>query len=117
MRVLLAILLLTLPAAQPSLAGPYLCTGTQGAERYTMKLRIEAHGDTYLLHWLNARDQPVLGGIGVPHGAVLAVGIISAAGGLSAAVYRLSPGRLDGVWTRGDGTIDREQCMKGTKKA
>lgn len=117
----LALLLLTMQTAQASaeidLSGKYLCQGTQGGDRYSMKLQIEAFDDTYVLQWLNARDQPVLGGLGVRDANDLAVAMTSQSGAIGVALYRVRPGVLDGHWSRGDGSLDAETCTKGDKFA
>lgn len=102
------------PAAEPSPIGTYTCSGTQAGKPYTLRLEVTAFDKTYELAWQTADgSQAVLAGVAVKDGSVLAVALISPAGGIGAALYHISPGRLDGIWTRGDGTIDPEVCASG----
>lgn len=117
--VLLQLLgLITLGAATPQpITGKYLCSGTQGADRYSIALRIEAYEDTYVVQWVNSHNDPVLAGLAIHDGHELAVAILAPNGALGTAFYRLSPGVLEGKWTRGDGKVDTEICRKGDKVA
>lgn len=115
--VVLLILLQTAQAKTADLPGKYLCSGTEGPDHYTVRLVIAAEHDTFILQWLDANDRPVLGGLGIQDRSDLAVALLSPTGALGTALYRLSPGQLDGKWTRGDGKLDTELCRKGDRVA
>lgn len=102
-------------AAPPALAGKYLCAGTQGSDKYTVTLQIEQYDETYQLTWLQ-QEHPVLGGLGLTRGDQLAVGLFGPNGAVGIALYTMTPGRLEGEWSRGDGKVDIERCMKGDKQ-
>jgi hypothetical protein len=104
-------------AAPPELPGKYLCSGTQGPDRYSVKMEIEAYDQTYVVKWINSNGDPVLAGLGISARGELAVAILSPSGAIGTAMYRLSPGELDGIWTRGDGKTDTEMCRKGDRVA
>ena len=117
LTVLVLIGLGSVKAAPIDLPGKYLCAGTQGVDRYTVKLEIEAYDQTYIVKWVDERGNPVLAGLGINERGNLAVSILAPNGALGTAIYRLSPGELDGIWTRGDGKRDMELCRKGDKAA
>lgn len=99
------------------LSGKYLCAGTQGGDKYSLSLRIAAFDETYLLQWENSSGDPILQGLAVFDHGDLAVALQAANGAIGSALYRSSPGVLDGKWTRGDGKVDTEVCRKGDKIA
>ncbi len=103
-------------AAPVDLPGKYLCAGTQGPDKYTVTLTIEKFDETYQLIWLQ-QEHPVLGGLGLTRGDQLAVGLFGPNGAVGVALYTVTPGRLEGEWSRGDGKVDIERCMKGDKQA
>lgn len=100
--------------AVPSLVGAYTCSGSQGGAAYTIPLEIEALGQAYSFTWLTD-GKPTLLGLGIVHEGWIAVAIVDPrSGAVGVVLYAVRPGRwLEGVWTRGDGTIDTENCSVG----
>ena len=109
-----ALLWPVLSSSQARLQGTYTCKGLQGGESYTMYLVVQELGKTYEFRWSpSERDPAVLAGLGVLHGDQLAVALASPNGGIGAALYTVKPGRLEGIWTRGDGNLESETCTSG----
>lgn len=106
-------------AGQPSNPiGMYTCTGTQAGVPYHMSLVVTAFGQGYDFIWsVQEGSAPTVVGVAVPDGDHLAIALLSRNGGVGAAHYVVSPGRLEGRWTRGDGSIDRESCLVKGKAA
>lgn len=109
-----ALLLLALVALAAPLAvvGSYQCAGTDKGKPYDMELDILPLGDTYEFAWRDG-GQVVMVGLAVPDGDHLAVALVSPQGGIGVAHYAVRPGRLDGVWAKGDGSIQTERCQQG----
>ena len=105
-------------AQSSSILGDYACSGTQFDEPYTMHLFVEPYGETFQFHWSPEKGAPAnLIGLAVQQGDQLGVAIVSQSGGIGSGIYRISPGRLDAVWTRGDGKADEEHCWREGKDA
>lgn len=101
--------------------GSYTCHGAQGPQTYSMKLIVEELGEaTFEFTW-RAVDQDalvLLAGIAVPAGDHVAVALVGprrpdGERGIGVAHYVMSPGRLEGVWARGDGLVYKETCVSG----
>ena len=92
--------------------GTYECTGTRGVVQYAVPLIVEAHGKAYRLQWGTPPQIQIIG-LGIAQHGVLAVALVSSGGGVGVAHYLISPGWLEGVWTRGDGSLDTERCRLG----
>ena len=115
--VVVGLFVLLVPAqAGPRMLTPgtYSCAGKQEGHVYTLSLVIQERGNTYELAWSAAHGHPkLMAGLGVPDGNHLAVAIVSPNGGMGVAHYTITPGRLDGVWTNGNGAIETEVCTSG----
>lgn len=92
--------------------GAYTCAGARGTEAYTLQLTVEPFGDTYGLTWSADQGKAAVG-LGVRDGDGLAVAILGPGGEIGVAHYVISPGRLAGVWSTGQGRVDREVCTQG----
>src|SRR3990167_3937342 len=104
---------LSMSGAEPTkIEGAYTCRGTRGAEAYTLQLLVQAIGDTYGLTW-TANQGPAAVGLGVREGDGLAVAILWPGGEIGVAHYVIGPGQLAGVWSTGQGRVDREVCTQG----
>ena len=102
----------------PVIEGRYRCTGLQTSAPYTAFLIVEVRGLTYEFTWSTTEDGAITqAGLGVPEQGDIAVAIVSPTGGMGVAIYHVTSGRLDGVWTRGDGAIETERCHQGDKDA
>lgn len=98
----------------PSPVGHWTCHGTQTAQPYDITLDVKEFGHTYELQWTSPDSEvPALIGLGLLQDSILSVAIVSPRGGVGVAQYRVGAGRLEGVWTRGDGGIDVENCQQG----
>ena len=120
MTVMLLLLVAFLAAAgRPvSPVGTYTCRGTQNGVPYGLWLVVTALGQGFDFVWsVHEQSAPIVLGVAVPDGDHLAVALISRNGGVGAGHYVVSPGRLDGHWTRGDGSIDMESCVVKGKAA
>jgi len=97
---------------ESSIVGTYTCTGTRGPQAYTLRLVVHPFGETYQLVWTADQGQAAIG-LGVRDGDAVAVTLVSPGGELGVAHYVISPGRLAGVWSTGDGRVHREVCTQG----
>ena len=92
--------------------GRYECEGeiSTGAS-YRLQLDIVVVGDTYQLTWTEG-SVAVLHGLGLFMNDHLAVALV-AQGRFGVAMYRVTPGRLTGLWTGGGPTVLPEICVTG----
>lgn len=112
--LLLVGVVFTATATDPNPVGNYVCTGVQHGKPYAIYLSVQELDQSYELRWrADLAGHPTLVGLGVRDGGYLGVAIVSATGAVGAALYRIGPGRLDGVWTPGDGSLDPETCHNG----
>ena len=87
------------PAAKPSVAGIYLCEGTNpDGSAYQGLVEIAAIDNTYLVHWVMANGTEVLG-VGILRSDMLSVSYFG--GTPAVAVYRIDGDKLLGEWTMG----------------
>jgi len=114
---LTALISLTLGGIDPApIEGTYLCSGARDGKAYTLHLTVQALGDTYGLTWFADQGDAAVG-LGVREGDGLAVAILAPGGEIGVAHYVISPGRLAGVWSTGQGRVDREVCTRGQVSA
>ena len=92
--------------------GLYTCNGARDGKAYVLHLTVQAVGDTYGLTWFADQGDAAVG-LGVREGDGLAVAMIGPSGEVGVAHYVIGPGRLTGVWSTGNGHIDREVCTQG----
>jgi len=109
---LAALLFFTGVVTPVDIVGTYLCHGARDGNAYTLHLTVQAVGDTYGLTWFADQGQAAVG-LGVREGDGLAVAILAPGGEIGVAHYMISPGRLAGVWSTGQGHVDREVCTQG----
>jgi hypothetical protein len=109
-----AVNLVMTAAATDMLPGTYTCTGTQpDGKKYedTFDLSVKAEGaDTYMVVWSH-QGQPMVAGLGIHKGDSLAVMMFGGMQGV--ALYHITPGRLDGVWSPEPGKRGTERCQAG----
>lgn len=107
---LLFVVLQPVQTARP-IVGAYACHGTQNGQRYEMPLAIAEFGHAYQLTW---GDPATVMGLGLLQEGRLAVAlVVPRTGAVGVASYVVTPGRLEGIWSRGDGSIDVETCQQG----
>ena len=95
-----------------NIEGHYTCRGVRDATAYTLQLTVEPIGQTYGFTWFADQGRAAIG-LGVRDGEALAVAIIGPGGEVGVAHYAISPGQLAGVWSTGQGRVDREVCSQG----
>lgn len=103
----------TPPAAEP-VEGSYICTGEHEGGKYAVALTVTRMGETYNLAQSDG-GEPIAHGIGLLDGDELAVGFAFARTTptvFGIALYRVSPGRLDGRWTVEYGVTSPETCVR-----
>ena|SRR3990167_4200578 len=90
-------------------SGEYKCEGTTPMGKYQLFLDVQVRGNIYDLIWHDNMVQAQ--GFGVRNGDNLAVIYRTILGEFGVSNYKLSPGRLDGMWSIGDGEIYPEVCI------
>lgn len=98
--------------ADPS--GTYSCRGWQRGKDYAVTLTVKPFGETYEAAWFFVGEAaPAIVGLGLVDHNDLAITLVSKSGALGVALYRITPGKLEGVWSAGDGTLEPEVCRSG----
>lgn len=108
------VLLLTAPlAAAPkpiTPEGDYTCRGETNGRPYSLMLKVEADEAVYKTAWFDERGIMQYG-YGILDAGRLAVVIVNARGnGLGVVMYTVERGTLTGVWSGGDGRVEKEVC-------
>lgn len=90
--------------------GDYTCHGTTQGRPYSLSLKVEAEDAVYKTAWFDARGIMQYG-YGIVEGGRFAVVIVNARDqGLGVVMYTVERGVLTGVWSGGDGRVEKEVC-------
>ena len=109
---MLAMLVVLMLAASPTIQPKYQCRGDTPQGRYNLPLQIQNKGDNYFLFWGNGEMQ----GIGFRKENRLSVAFVNLINnGVGVIVYEIKDDSMQGYWAGGDGRIYQESCSIGLK--